>query len=62
MSGIGIVAIDIYFPSEYVDQKDLEVHDTVGEGEMPVFIIDYRCDDGKKKRSSWGAILVSLRS
>ena len=32
MSGVGIVAIDLYFPTDYVDQKDLEAHDGVGEG------------------------------
>lgn len=31
-STAGIVAMDVYFPQLYVDQKDLEVYDQVGDG------------------------------
>jgi hydroxymethylglutaryl-CoA synthase len=31
-STAGIVAMDVYFPSHYVEQKDLEAFDQVGEG------------------------------
>jgi len=39
MSGakhVGIVGIEIYFPSVYIDQRDLEKHDEVSEGKYTI--------------------------
>ncbi|CAG0917932.1 unnamed protein product [Notodromas monacha] len=35
-SGVGIIAIDIYFPAQYVDQLDLEKFDGVDEGKYTI--------------------------
>ena len=39
MSGakrVGILAAEIYFPSAYIDQRDLEKHDGVSEGKYTI--------------------------
>jgi len=33
---VGIVAMDIYFPAQYVDQSELEVHDGVSQGKYTI--------------------------
>ena len=33
---VGIVAIDVYFPSQYVDQSELEDFDTVSKGKYTI--------------------------
>lgn len=36
MSGIGIIAIEVYFPRLYVDQEELEVHHGVSKGKYTI--------------------------
>ena len=31
-TSVGIVALDIYFPQQYISQEELEVHDNVDKG------------------------------
>ena len=45
---IGIKAIEVYFPNQYVDQEDLEIHDGVSRGKYTVGLGQRRmsfCDD-----------------
>lgn len=36
MSGIGVVAIEVYFPKSYVDQEDLEAYNKVSKGKYTI--------------------------
>lgn len=45
---VGVVAVEIYFPSQYVDQGELEVFDGVSKGKYTIGLGQLKmgfCDD-----------------